>query len=1310
MPILKTGELWVKKPLSLTPTALSFAEDEIQLADVVEVAWTTAAHFKVSTSRQSFEIGAGSVEEALEWISSIQQNISYLRGASPLNPEAAQSQFPGEATKEEPVTATTTLLSYPFDRGTLVKEVSTIAEVDEKVAWLSSLHLPLPHDLHMAQRDAALPSMNSVISFGGVPVGAQNSTRTLRSKISDVQLFGAWAAENGIRSNSAESLECSRDFPTMFPRKGSADKIQAWTPHVGHQPSAQAWFEQRSVGELLSAAVADLLKARPKCPATYLAKTFTNHVEKQAVQQASNVPYESNQWHWYIYAAEQEVDNIEVKQGEEPDIPADLHRSFTSFVPNIVMRAIADGGISDNPVDLSPQAEMINPVIKTVKGVLAFADASGFTATTEALTMQPHGAEQLGAFLNEFFGDLIDIVHRWRGDIIKFSGDAITILWEIETEEQEMRAPLWAGCCCQEIHYNLSNYPTPVSSVVFNFHIGIGYGMCTLMEVGGVLGRFEYCCMGPPFHQIGIAEPTAASGETVASPEFMKEYDKACIGVSKKEDAESEVAGYKILGWINDADDCVPPAMPTLPDFNVKLIGKYIPRNSWQRIIALTSNSCEASSVGSDEEMRKVSVSFLSLQNLDVSTPAGAKKLQLLVTCCQRSCYALEGTVNKFLMDDKGVLLLTVFGLPPMSHFNDDAARATIAGMRMLQSIKEEGVVGRVGIATGIVWCGTLGNLTRREYTVMGNVVNLAARLMSNAPAGGMLCDQETQRHLVALHFEVRPLDPIKMKGRAEKVPVYYPTGRRLNCGHVLHSTMMMDALRGNTEEHKLSAAMKQSRFWMASRQTIQLRECVAQQSKEGGGVICIAGPAGTGKQELVKCLHTMRFGIAGIDSGFDLLHGHTLDPTETHTVKMLVWQQIFNQLGKLVLSDADLVEEARARTGLPCLDLTQVLQGLLCEESLKLLPLLSTMMPCIEFGHGVATAAKAFNERHSPSPRLINICLEILDLVSRQKPVVVLLHLQGSTGFFQHTDELVYQYAETLTEHIITKRRHVGGLPDPGSHVNGMSHMPTVDSRVSRGALVFVIVTGGRWRSLWGDIPEKADRMNALIEMEEFDRERTGEFFRYSLLSAAGRHVHLEFSLPEDVLDFIHSMTRGNASLIEIIATTIWNKGFVRLENGEYVFTVPPGDDSPNMSAFLRKQQFEGVLSIAMSSFDRLAEVQKVFVKEVAASSLDIWSLEQISQLTHLSVEHLSRPLQALVEQGWFVQIEADLLEDPAVKCYTFSALFYKLAAECLVLKSRCEALQEKREALGINNIEFKDKPAATPCWNDPGGSPPQR
>jgi len=97
----------------------------------------------------------------------------------------------------------------------------------------------------------------------------------------------------------------------------------------------------------------------------------------------------------------------------------------------------------------------------------------------------------------------------------------------------------------------------------------------------------------------------------------------------------------------------------------------------------------------------------------------------------QAVIYAEEGSLNKFLVDDKGLVFLMVFGLPPFVHI-DDPVRACRACLEMTQVLMQMGLVGRIGITTGRVYCGVVGSDKRREYTVMGDTVNLSARLMAN--------------------------------------------------------------------------------------------------------------------------------------------------------------------------------------------------------------------------------------------------------------------------------------------------------------------------------------------------------------------------------------------------------------------------------------------------------------------------------------------------------------------------------------------------------------------------------------------------
>jgi hypothetical protein len=141
----------------------------------------------------------------------------------------------------------------------------------------------------------------------------------------------------------------------------------------------------------------------------------------------------------------------------------------------------------------------------------------------------------------------------------------------------------------------------------------------------------------------------------------------------------------------------------------------------------------------------------------------------------QEAVYAYEGSINKFLMDDKGSTLIACFGLPPVSH-EDDPIRAVLSAIRVCEKLFDLGLTVSVGITTGEVFCGVVGSKTRREYTVLGDSVNLAARLMQRAcvEGGGIICDLTTRTACIeSLAFQ--NMADIHVKGKTGPIKVFHP-------------------------------------------------------------------------------------------------------------------------------------------------------------------------------------------------------------------------------------------------------------------------------------------------------------------------------------------------------------------------------------------------------------------------------------------------------------------------------------------------------------------------------------------------------
>ncbi len=133
-------------------------------------------------------------------------------------------------------------------------------------------------------------------------------------------------------------------------------------------------------------------------------------------------------------------------------------------------------------------------------------------------------------------------------------------------------------------------------------------------------------------------------------------------------------------------------------------------------------------------ETRLLTIMFVSL-GVDLSqveSKEGLRRTQNIVTTVQKCVYRYEGSVNKLVMDDKGSTLICIWGMPPYAH-RDDPTLAVLTALMM----RRELAAGcqcwcNIGIATGVVFSGVVGTSGgRKEYSVLGDTANLAARIMA---------------------------------------------------------------------------------------------------------------------------------------------------------------------------------------------------------------------------------------------------------------------------------------------------------------------------------------------------------------------------------------------------------------------------------------------------------------------------------------------------------------------------------------------------------------------------------------------------
>src|SRR4029453_1628932 len=131
-----------------------------------------------------------------------------------------------------------------------------------------------------------------------------------------------------------------------------------------------------------------------------------------------------------------------------------------------------------------------------------------------------------------------------------------------------------------------------------------------------------------------------------------------------------------------------------------------------------------------------------------------------------------EGRLKQLVVDDKGLTLIAGFGLPPLAH-GHEAARAPKVALKAQAALRNLGMRCAIGVATGRAFCGAVGGDVHREYDVIGDVMNLSARLMQ-AASDTILCDEATQS-AARSRLRFRALPTILVKGKTDPVAVYRP-------------------------------------------------------------------------------------------------------------------------------------------------------------------------------------------------------------------------------------------------------------------------------------------------------------------------------------------------------------------------------------------------------------------------------------------------------------------------------------------------------------------------------------------------------
>mmetsp|Transcript_13447 Transcript_13447/g.20330 ORF Transcript_13447/g.20330 Transcript_13447/m.20330 type:complete len:1651 (+) Transcript_13447:18-4970(+) len=492
---------------------------------------------------------------------------------------------------------------------------------------------------------------------------------------------------------------------------------------------------------------------------------------------------------------------------------------------------------------------------------ILFIDISGFTRLTEQLAKDKHGAENLSKIVNRFFKKLIAKIIEFGGDIERMAGDAlISTFWTTSEgctmEEAINRALLCAYNITRDIKlrkYKVSNKNT------LTLHIGLAAGPCSIYHIGGVEDTFWRLCFSKALDDLSTAVSESDDGEIVITNQtypFIEEHIKA------KEIINSP--HYLFESFID---------VPNHAHLKPIHIGPE--HEEWMRYF-IDNHSLEAidNNQASTEYMSGIKLAsnvFVTIQCEDKSVleKSGLSMWDDLMGHVQQSVYSYEGVIGNFLNDEKGVLLFCAFGHPKM-HVNDPY-RAIRCALEIAEHLSSNPYFTYgIGISTGKVFLGSCGSHDRRDFSFLGDSVNLAARLMKisiESNNSHIITDEATfSKSKVEIAFTT--LDPVAVKGKEHEIAIYRVEGKKneFELEAEMHGQGTLQTVRQNLLNH-IEETIKSFLHSTYPKASFNLNETI-----KGRGYPLISvmdGTSGSGKSQLLTTLlkNTLKGNIQGIAS-----------------------------------------------------------------------------------------------------------------------------------------------------------------------------------------------------------------------------------------------------------------------------------------------------------------------------------------------------------------------------------------------------------------------------------------------------------
>ncbi len=386
------------------------------------------------------------------------------------------------------------------------------------------------------------------------------------------------------------------------------------------------------------------------------------------------------------------------------------------------MNSINTGIIPRLVLETEGLAQSSLPLSRELWGALLFLDVCGFTKITEYANSKGHyGIEIITEVLNNYYEKLASLIYARGGCIVKYGGDScLAVFPYLKNAEliDELGERIDELCDDLDKEYHLRY------GFGFKIHGGVAFCNYTLNIVGDKVYHADYFVYSPVLADL-YQQIDTMHGQGVV-PHI-----------------------YALHGTELPQDDV--SAEPMTPEM-------FLPAAVTEKLRKEDSPA----------ELRNAAVLFIKI------TPRDGEMIPIdtyndFYVMVQRWVYDFNGVINKIDYTDKGYLLIVLFGVPKAHP--DDVERAFLCALRITQ-IPNSQIECRIGITSSNIYCGIIGSSLSYEYGIIGNAVNIAARLMSQAEPGQIALSADILP-AIASRFKTRFIQSAKVKGIKDEIHIH---------------------------------------------------------------------------------------------------------------------------------------------------------------------------------------------------------------------------------------------------------------------------------------------------------------------------------------------------------------------------------------------------------------------------------------------------------------------------------------------------------------------------------------------------------